>query len=302
MQTYDLCVAWNWEWDAGFIELLRQACARHHLSLLEATPENLTHLLLDLERAETSFYAFLDRASDSDPHFLPLVHWAQNHAHLRINPYEHASLTWNKSAMHYALIDAGLHTPYTIHLPPYQQEPMLPTLDLCPLGDQFTIKPAHGGGGEGVIMEAKSMEEVMHARQVSPSDQYLLQAHIVAQDLDSRPAWFRVICCTGEVFPHWWDPQTHFYHPVSVHEKNRFHLDPLWGIPLSLAAICNLELFSTEIALVSSGAFIVVDYVNDPIDLRLQSQAIDGVPDEVILHIADRLVEYVRNHLIQSST
>jgi hypothetical protein len=38
---------------------------------------------------------------------------------------------------------------------------------------------------------------------------------------------------------------------------------------------------------------MVVDYVNDPIDLRLQSKATDGVPDQIVSHIAESLVERV---------
>jgi hypothetical protein len=39
----------------------------------------------------------------------------------------------------------------------------------------------------------------------------------------------------------------------------------------------------------------VVDYVNDPVDLRLQSKAIDGVPDGYVESIAGRLVRLVEN-------
>jgi hypothetical protein len=50
-----------------------------------------------------------------------------------------------------------------------------------------------------------------------------------------------------------------------------------------------LEWFSTEIALTLE-KFVVVDYVNDGIDTRIQSKAVDGVPDEVIKIIAQQLV------------
>jgi hypothetical protein len=35
---------------------------------------------------------------------------------------------------------------------------------------------------------------------------------------------------------------------------------------------------------------VVVDYVNDGIDTRIQSRAADGVPDEVMEQITSRLV------------
>ena len=55
-----------------------------------------------------------------------------------------------------------------------------------------------------------------------------------------------------------------------------------------IARLCGLHLFSTEIAY-SQGKMIVTDYVNDPIDLRLLSGAVDGVPDEIVVNIAARL-------------
>ena len=57
----------------------------------------------------------------------------------------------------------------------------------------------------------------------------------------------------------------------------------------AVAAICGLGLFSSEIALSREGVFMVVDYANDPIDLRHQSSLASGVPDEIVQFIAERL-------------
>jgi hypothetical protein len=53
--------------------------------------------------------------------------------------------------------------------------------------------------------------------------------------------------------------------------------------------MCKLQLFSTEIALAVEGTFQVVDYVNDPLDLRLQSDTPEGVPDDIVRFIAEKL-------------
>ena len=39
-----------------------------------------------------------------------------------------------------------------------------------------------------------------------------------------------------------------------------------------------------------------MDYVNDPLDLRLQSTAADGVPDAIVENIAGRLARLVQRH------
>ncbi len=296
MISYDLCIIWNWEHDADFVTLLEIACRWHGLSLLQITADNLGDMLQSLVNNLIAFRTFFDRASETDVRFVPVVQWSREHAVYRINPYEQASRTWDKASMHPAVIGAGLYTPYTIILPSYHEQPVLLPIDLSPLGDRFTIKPAHGGGGEGVIMEATSWSHVLVARQRYPADRYLLQAHIVPAQLGSRSAWYRVIYCAGRVYPCWWDTQTHIYTPVTLAEESRYRLAPLRHTTASLARICGLQLFSTEIALTPDGLFVVVDYANDQIDLRLQSKALDGVPDEIVRDIAERLVALVAAH------
>ena len=55
MQIYDLCVAWNWQYDADFVQALETACQAHQLSLLQVTSENLTSTLQALVDREISF-------------------------------------------------------------------------------------------------------------------------------------------------------------------------------------------------------------------------------------------------------
>jgi hypothetical protein len=289
MPTYDLCLAWNWEYDAGFVRLLDIACTRRGLTLLQVTPSNLDLVTASVETGETHFCALLDRASDSDPRFQPLVDRVRADGALRINPQEQARWTHDKATMHLEFITAGLDTPHTIILPPFNEQPHLPPTDLRPLNGIFAIKPAGGGGGEGVVLEACSWDQVQVVRQQFPAEKYLLQAHMTPCLLNGRPAWFRVLVCTGAVHPCWWDPRSHAYARVTAEERFRFGLRSLHEVPRRIAQICRLDLFSTEIALTESRHFVIVDYVNDPVDLRLQSDAFDGVPNAIVENIATRL-------------
>jgi len=85
---------------------------------------------------------------------------------------------------------------------------------------------------------------------------------------------------------------SHVYTVVAPQDENKYDLTSLHDITRRIASICKLDWFSTEIALTLE-KFIVVDYVNDGIDTRVQSKAVDGVPDEVIQGIANQLVEKV---------
>lgn len=293
MTVFDVAVAWNWDHDAGFIGYFRQACAARSLSLLEITPQNLPAAAQALATGQLAFRSFMNRAADTDVSFLSLVRWARANAALRVNPHEQEFYSADKATMHLELISAGLHTPYTIILAPYVEQPQLPILDLSPLGDSFAIKPAMGGGGQGVVLEATNRDQVLQARQQFPDDKYLVQAHVEPKLLDGRPAWFRVIYCVGEVFVSWWPPETHVYHPVTKEDVVRYGLGALYDMAVRIGDVCHLHLFSTEIALTQDDQFLAVDYVNDQIDLRLQSQAADGVPDAIVQEIADRLAGLV---------
>lgn len=289
MEHYHLALAWNWEHDAGFVDLLETAGRDRGTPLYQVTPANLDEVLHAMDGGTLSFHTLLDRASDADERFLALVDRARAHNVRRLNRYEAARRAWDKVAMHRTL-RAALHTPPTITLPPYAGQPELPFLDTRPLGERFTIKPAHGGGGEGVVLDATSLEEVQAARQAQPDERFLLQSYIAPAEVTGRPAWFRVLYCAGRPFPCWWDTKTHIYTPVTPEEEEQHGLGVLRAIAAAIAYYSEMELFSSEMALVPDGRIVVVDYVNDPLDLRLQSQTPEGVPDEIVGAIAERLL------------
>lgn len=293
MTTYHLCIAWNCADDADFVSLLNAVCRRRGMTTVEITPANLHAGLQAVAEGRLRYRAFLNRAADTDPRFLPLVHWADQQGALSINPLALEQRSADKATMHLEFIAHGLPTPHTIVLPPYAAQPWLPPPDLTPLDGSFAIKPANGSGGRGVFLEATSWDQVVAARQQYPHDKYLLQAHVEPAQLDGRPAWFRVIYCVGQVYLCWWPPQTRVYAPVSPTQERDHGLAPLRTMAQQIAALCGLHLFSTEIALTADGRFLAVDYVNDQIDLRLKSKAPDGVPDLIVADIAERLADLI---------
>ena len=289
MTYYDLCVAWNWEYDADFVGLLETACAEHDVSLLQITPPSLVASCTALRDGQLAFGTLLDRASDADPQFLPLVQWAQRSGSTNINLHHKARRARDKAIMHLDFVAAGLSVPDTVILPPFNQQPSIPPPDLSQLGPLFSIKPACRGGGQGVVNAAASLDEIHAARQQYPDDRYLLQAHVEPIHLELGKAWFRLIYCLGQVYPCWWDVETHIYEPLYRSEQMEHIFATLWALATQIAALCGLGLFSTEVALTDGGDFVIVDYVNDPLDLRLQSKGVDGVPDTVVRAIADQV-------------
>jgi hypothetical protein len=157
------------------------------------------------------------------------------------------------------------------------------------------IKPSNEGGGAGVILGASSLDQILRARMEFPEQKYLLQSTVVPRTIQGRPAWFRVFYAVGNTYPCWWHPFTHVYAPVTAAEENRYELSLLHEITRRIATLCKLDWFTTEIALTLED-FVVVDYVNDQIDTRIQSKAVDGAPDDVIRSVAEELVKLAKNN------
>jgi hypothetical protein len=287
---YDLAVAWSWEHDAGFLASLRGRCSERSVSLLEISPELLPPAIAALRSGELTFGALLDRAWDGDPAFRPLAEHGRYVGARLINDPALAERAWDKATMHLEFISAGVHTPYTLLLAPYEHEPELPEPDLAPLGERFLLKPAHGGGGVGVRRNLTTWEQVQAVRRRHPDEKYLAQAWVTPRLTDDGPEWYRVIWAGGEVLPFWWGVASHVYRPVTPADEARHGLAGLRPTTAAIAAVCGLDLFSTEIARRDSdGELVSVDYVNDPIDLRPRSLAADGMPDDALDAVAARV-------------
>jgi len=109
--------------------------------------------------------------------------------------------------------------------------------------------------------------------------------------------WFRIFDVFGLILPCWWDDATHRYRMLTHSEIQTYGLRPLLTITRKISEVCRLDFFSTEVALTHAGSFVVVDYVNDLCDMRLQSKHFDGVPDLVVTEIARRMARHLKAEL-----
>jgi hypothetical protein len=204
--------------------------------------------------------------------------------------------------MHLEFLTKGIEVPFTIIITPYskRKEVELTLSDLARLGRPFIIKPANTtGGGIGVIVGAESLKDVIESRQHHKNDKYLLQEKIRPEMLNGSKGWFRVFYVYGLTIPCWWDDETHRYAMISREEHEAFGLRPLTTIVKKIREVCRLDFFSTEIAVTRDNRFVVVDYVNDICDMRLQSLHFDGVPDQVVMDICRRFARYLKNAQVE---
>ncbi|HEX2868823.1 MAG TPA: hypothetical protein VHO03_17415 [Ignavibacteriales bacterium] len=297
MEKFDLALAYTWEYDEDFIRLIEEMAHQFQISTYLIKEDNVFEVIDKLKRRGLSVLCYLDRASDVNDDFEDIAHIFSRRNTKVFNPYKLVSHAIDKATMHLEFITAGLHTPYSIIIPPFSEEEeiYISLDDLAILDRPFIIKPANTtGGGMGVVTGAETLKEVLEERMTNNEDKYLLQEKIYPQMLDGRRAWFRSFWAFGKAIPCWWDDQTHYYSELTNDEVEKFHLQELFRDTRKIARLTGLDFFSTEIVLSSKGKFIVVDYVNDQCDMRFQSRHFDGVPDNIVRRIIYNMLMAVR--------
>ncbi|MEN3038040.1 MAG: hypothetical protein ABDI07_02625 [Candidatus Kryptonium sp.] len=297
---YHLGIAWEWEYDFDFVNLIERKCKEKEVTVCLISSENLRDIYNGVKNGDIKFLTYFDRASDTNENFLELNLSVERSGTRVINRYENMIRALDKAKMHLELLNAGVNLPFTFILPPLDDEPTfkLSEKEIEKIGIPFVIKPStETGGGFGVKI-GYSIQDIIETRKEVPYDSYLVQELIKPICLDGRKAWFRAFYVLGEILICWWDNENKIYEIVKPSEIIKWELDEIKYVMLKIQGVCNLDFFSSEIALVIEDGvkkFIVVDYVNEVPDMRLKSKAIDGVPDEIVERISDKIAEFAAN-------
>lgn len=197
-----------------------------------------------------------------------------------VNDPARSRLYTDKAAAHRALCRHGLATPATVLLEADRADERLSVseeelLGLAEPGGRIYVKPANGFGGRGVCCVDRDglAGAVADARRREPRDAVLLQRAVrcpllTADDGSARLAYWRVLCCLGEMIPFWWQPHEPgrtSYQRVTRGEVERHGLHRMLDYVADLAALAGLDWFSTEVCLSDTPGQPVtaIDYVND---------------------------------------
>lgn len=296
MQTYDLGLAFVWEFDDDIINMIESKLQKAGLTTYKIGYHNLFEVTEKIINRKLAFNFYLDRAWDVDEDFENLGTILHRRKTRIFNPYKKVLHAIDKASMHLEFMSSGVNVPYSIIIPPHSEieKIYISVEELATLGRPFIIKPCNTtGGGIGVVTGAESLKDVLTERITNSDDKYILQEKIHPVILDGRKAWFRCFWAFGKPIPVWWDNQTHLYDILSNEDIKKLSLGKLNTITKNIAALTGLDFFSTEIVLTENNKFVAIDYVNDQCDLRLKSKHIDGVPDLVAEKIINNLLKTI---------
>ncbi len=299
MEKFDLGLAFVWEYDNDFIQLVENEMQAAGMTTYLLSYYNFPQIREKIINKEIGFRFYLDRAWDVDEDFEDLGRIIARKKTTILNSYKNILHAIDKASMHLEFITAGLDVPYSIIIPPHSEEEKIYVSleDLSLLGRPFIIKPCNTtGGGIGVVTGAESLKDILDERVTNTDDKYLLQEKIYPVMLDGKRAWFRCFWAFGKPIATWWDDQTHLYSEMTKEDITRFKLNKLLKITRTIAKVTQLDFFSTEIVLTEHRKFVVIDYVNDQCDMRLNSKHPDGVPDNVVKQIIINLKKFILKH------
>ena len=298
-RVYDLVMTHKLDADDLFIHSIQRNCAKARLNFFLIEPLWVERFAEALEKGEIWCRVLLNMHSEHhqpDEIYHKLVRMAAQKNVAIIDPPDIAQAAFDKARLHPRLIASGIHVPHTLFVAKDQLAQFkLSDAERDFLGTPFVIKPAMGYGRKGVIMDATTDSDLKRSAEMWPDAQYLLQRRIVPRQINGAPAYFRVFYAFDAIWYTWWNCYTDKYRIVTPGEAISFGLKPLEEIMRQIAGLTGMKFFSSEIALVESGEFIVIDYVND--QCHMLSQSADpqkGVPDELVRAIATKLVSGAR--------
>ncbi len=307
MKTYDFGIGWPVAEDTTgdlFINTLRAECKLRKLSFIVVDDTNLKKMTERVKQGKLKIRFYLDMASETfDPKdkFNRFAYYLKDAGTKVVADPDDVKTAADKSITHFDLLRDSIPVPYTVVIRNWEPKKKLTAQEKKRLGFPFVIKPALGYGQKGVkvIGKRRTLKEIARARRFDRGDNFLLQEFIEPIKLNGIPAWFRVYHLFGEIIPCWWNPDTNVFRRVTLREMDAHNLVSLVRIASEIARITYIEWFSCEIAVNKKNKkFLVIDYVNDQCALYPQSEHKDGVPDDLIMLIAERMVDkawqYVR--------
>jgi len=300
VRVYDLVMTHKLDADDWFIHQIQQRAAEARLNFFLVEPLWVEGFYDALLRGKVWARVLLNMHSEHhqpDEIFHRLVRLAAERQVFVIDPPDRALAAFDKARLHSRLVGAGFQVPHSVivrhaEVPGFQ----LTETDRTALGTPFVIKPALGYGRRGLVLDALSEQDLTRSAAAWGPGDYLLQRRMVPRMVDGWPAYFRVYFAFGSVWCCWWNCYSDQYRLVTPAEFELLHLRPLEQIVRRLAALTEMNFFSTEIAVTEPGEFVVIDYVNDQCHMLSQSASPQqGVPDDLVTAIARRLVEAARD-------
>ena len=286
-----------------FAHRMRELCGQMGLTLFIVDDVWVREFLQKLQSEEIQVRVLFDLSANQslseDPYLLLAREVKRQGGYVIDNPDKTAIMA-HKGQFHKMLLENNIPVPETVIVSRSDVDRFKITNEIkAQVGVPFVVKPAWGDSAVGVTIDGYSEKDLRWSAEQAPnSDSFLIQQRLKPKQLEGRSGWFRMFHICGEVIPGWWNPINHEYHLVTPTQQRYYKLAPLKSIMRSIAQVSKMKKFTSEICLHEDGKFYSVDYMNADPDMNPRSFYPNGVPDEVVRHIA-WLLFYEGMHIVK---
>lgn len=279
--------------NSKLLAMMQRAMSSYGLSLLLVNAKNVERVAVEVERGDLRPIVFLDlchRPGDPFERLLHAMSEAGVHTIADVKRYD-----WTlKSYSHPRLEAAGLPLPETVILKAGEVDRELTADERARVGEKVVIKPSYGVAGLGaVIGMAPSLDVIRKARDYDRQDDWLIQRMISWKKLARRDAYLRAYNVLGCRTLMWWDNRAGY--DILTWDDLREH-GLLGALELvdRVAALCELDFFSTEIAITGDAErpFVLIDYVNDQCDIDPSAAPGRSPPEHWVQWVCNRFAEF----------
>ncbi|MDD4956822.1 MAG: hypothetical protein PHH49_02760 [Candidatus Omnitrophica bacterium] len=300
--TYDFAINWNSPYDSFFARALKEKCLSSGISFLWIHYFNREKILHRLNNDRLRLKCLMDTEAtyeDPDDIYSKICYAAKDSGGFVFNDPDSTQLAIDKAYMYHRLVRENIPVPYTVIIRKWDPKKYtLTQKDKEKLGVPFIIKPARGYAQKGLVRNATgSAYQIRKARSFDPDDSFLLQEKVIPASLDGKRAWFRVLKVFDKIILFWWDDTTCVYRKAVPGEIKKYGLSALVEMTALLGDITGMTWFSTEFAGVRERdklEFVSIDPINDQCDLTPRSEKPNGVPDNVVLSVADHILKNIK--------
>jgi hypothetical protein len=293
METFDLGIAWDRQEDNEFVEGLNNYALKEELKPYLLHGYNFYASLKDISEGNIHFRLFLNRTSEDDPVFSGLPDFLKRKGITFINHPDNAKKSADKFQMHSMFVSYGLPVPKTVFLKPQEERQVLEA-KIQHVSVPCVLKSAFGSYDDGTALTINSLDDALRLMGQEQDKSYFAQERFMPINLENKPAWFKVLYYFGEIILCRWHPETGEYEILSLKQIYRLGLHEIWPITKKIRQACKLDFFSTEIVMKEDKKFLVIDYVNDQPDMRKKSKFSDGVPDEIVKKVIEKIISFVK--------
>ena len=294
MKIFDVGIGWCNPVDGRFVKELKSRLKKKKLSFREITLVNIKEDFDLIDKGLLNFRFFINRSADDYSAYLLLAEKLKARGTKIINdPY--STVHYSSKAFLYKLYKKEkLPLPKVFILNSSKKSKKV--IDKIPkiLGAPFVLKPAYGGGGDGVVLNAKNSKDILNFIKDNNTDEGLAQEYIIPSIINGRVAWFRPIFVCGEVIPMWWNYGNHFYQEFGNSKKENQISKILEKYMKKIHRLVGFDLFSAEFAINEKGKYFIIDYANEPIDLNTNKTAPDGLPSATLEKIVTQIVKSIK--------